>query len=189
MFSINREHLQEIELFYLAHLSVYCIISCLEAPAASLNKKRQRHTEMDDVENLSMNASKIRKLGDNSDSSCSNDFILDPNNQMQVMSIGEGDGTVIKDSMQQSIQYIFKVFSNFLLSSLEQNELSPNIYFIFQFITLLVECGKDRVKPIVKLIPNNLIQNLLKVMVTDEIKVGLICRYVTFFYNVYTIDG
>uniref|UniRef100_T1GTF8 Uncharacterized protein n=1 Tax=Megaselia scalaris TaxID=36166 RepID=T1GTF8_MEGSC len=104
------EHLQEIELFYLAHLSVYCIISCLEAPAASLNKKRQRHTEMDDVENLSMNASKIRKLGDNSDSSCSNDFILDPNNQMQVMSIGEGDGTVIKDSMQQSIQYIFKVF-------------------------------------------------------------------------------
>lgn len=132
---------------------------------------------MDEVENLSMNASKVRKLGENSDSSCSNDFILDSTNQMQALTTGDsGDVVVLKDSLQHSIQYIFKVFSNFLLSSLEQNELSPNIYFIFQFITLLVECGKDRVKPIVKLIPTNLIQNLLKVMVTDEIKVGLICR-------------
>ena len=131
------------------------------------------------AENLSMSANKIRKIGDNSDSSCSNDFIMDTSSQMQIMSVGDnsGDAGQINDALQDSLQYIFKVFTNFLLTSMEQNELSPNIYFIFQFLTLLVDCGKDRIKPIIKLIPNNLIQNLLKVMVTDEIKVGLICRW------------
>ncbi|XP_055373342.1 mediator of RNA polymerase II transcription subunit 24 [Condylostylus longicornis] len=158
----------------LARLCVYCIISCLETPILSTTKKRQRNDEMD-IDNENFGSVKSRKL--NADDSCSNDFIAEHfsnsnSSNISNMTNRDNQNVILKESLQISLQALFKMFANFVTS----NELSPRIYFVFQFITLLVECGKDRVKPILKLLPNNLIQNLLKVMATDEIRVGLICR-------------
>lgn len=109
---------------------------------------------------------KVSKLNpEHSGDSCSNDF-------MSESVINKEPPISIKEPLQTSLQNLFKTFAHFAAT----DELSPKIYFIFQFISLMVQCGKDRVKSILKLIPNGLVQNLLKVMITDEISVGLISR-------------
>lgn len=168
-----RDEVSEPQSLVLARLCVYCIISNLDARHILPSKKRNRSSEAEDIDIAG--GTKIRKLNpDGSDNSCSNDFISESTHQLTSGSnfSNKEIPITIKEPLQTSIQLIFKIFTQFL----ETDELSPKIYFIFQFISFLVECGKERVKPVLKLLPNNLLQNLLKVMVTDEITVGLICR-------------
>lgn len=120
----------------------------------------------------------MRKINaDGSDNSCSNDFLsensllLSSSVSLHSNSLRETP-TQLKEPLQSVMQYIFKVFQQFVST----DELSPKIYFVYQFITLLVECGKERVRPVLKLLPPNLINNLIKVMLTDDINVGLIAR-------------
>lgn len=159
------EEITESQSYILARLCVYCIISNLETRSTPM-KKRSRSEDID--ESSLGNAAKLRKLTnpESSDNSSSSDFA------METHQSSKEPPSIIKEPLQSTIQGIFKLFAQFVTT----DELSPRVYFIFQFISLLVECGKDRVKPVLKLLPNNLIQNLLKVMVTDEITVGLICR-------------
>lgn len=168
----------------MARLCVYCIISALEARSqnSSTHKKRTRSNDGDEHD---LNAAKMRKItADGSDNSCSNDF-LSENSLLLSSSVSLHSNSLretpaqLKESLQSAMQYIFKVFQQFVTT----DELSPKIYFVYQFITLLVECGKERVRPVLKLLPPNLINNLIKVLLTDDINVGLIARFVLFWFQ------
>lgn len=79
---------------------------------------------------------------------------------------------IISEEFKNCLKNLFKMFGQFIILG----DLSPKTYFIFQFLSLLVQCGRDRVKPILKFLPPGLIQNLLKVIVTEELTVGFILR-------------
>lgn len=172
------DDINEPQSYVLARLCVYCIISALEARVqnSTFQKKRSRSHDGDDHD--LNNAAKMRKItADGSDNSCSNDF-LSENSLLLSSTVSLHSNSLretpaqLKESLQSAMQYIFKVFQQFVTT----DELSPKIYFVYQFITLLVECGKERVRPVLKLLPSSLINNLIKVMLTDDINVGLITR-------------
>jgi mediator of RNA polymerase II transcription subunit 24 len=125
-----------------------------------ITKKRSRNADDEDSYSPTVKARKLLEQG----------------------SVGSGLGTesdsgdssyFIKESLQHCLQNLFKTFQ----AEVSTDELSTKVYFIFQFFSLLVQCGKtDRIKHILKLIPNGLIQNLLKIIPIDELSVGFILR-------------
>lgn len=183
------DDINEPQSLVLARLCVYCIISCLESrsPAtASIVKKRSRSHDEDDLQSAVANVAKVRKvIGDGSDNS--NDF-TDATNTAGVTGTGTTNvasllGTTnsaelrttplnLKEPLQSSVKHIFRVFLQFVSG----DELSPKAVFVYQFISLLVECGGERVAPVLRLLPTNLMQQMLKVLATDDIRVGLISR-------------
>lgn len=183
------DDINEPQSLVLARLCVYCIISCLESrsPAAvAAVKKRSRSHDEDELQSAVANAAKVRKvIGDGSDNS--NDFtdastvvtnvasLLSTNNaELRTTPLS------VKEPLQSSVKHIFRVFLQFVSG----DELSPKAVFVYQFISLLVECGGDRVAPVLRLLPPNLMQQLLKVLATDDIRVGLISRLYDLHLNV-----
>lgn len=84
---------------------------------------------------------------------------------------------VVAEPLRSAVQGLFKSFAQFVAV----DDLSPKVYFIHAFLSLLVQCGgggQDRVRPLLKLLPQGLVQNLLKVIVTDESTIGFILRFV-----------
>ncbi|XP_039229420.1 mediator of RNA polymerase II transcription subunit 24 [Drosophila yakuba] len=175
------EDINEPQSLVLARLCVYCIISCLESrkgnssSALMAMKKRSRSH---DEEELAANAAKVRKvIGDGSDNS--SDFTDTTTGAGLAALLGSTATSelrttplTLREPLQTSVQHIFGVFLQFV----NGDELSPKAVFVYQFISLLVECGGERVAPVLRLLPNGLVQQLLKVLVTDDIKVGLISR-------------
>ncbi|XP_033157094.1 mediator of RNA polymerase II transcription subunit 24 [Drosophila mauritiana] len=175
------EDINEPQSLVLARLCVYCIISCLESrkgngsSALTAMKKRSRSH---DEEELAANAAKVRKvIGDGSDNS--SDFTDTTTGAGLAALLGSTSTSelrttplTLREPLQTSVQHIFAVFLQFVSG----DELSPKAVFVYQFISLLVECGGERVAPVLRLLPNVLVQQLLKVLVTDDIKVGLISR-------------
>lgn len=175
------EDINEPQSLVLARLCVYCIISCLEtrssanAAAAALKKRSRSHDE-DELQGVA-NAAKVRKvIGDGSNEN-SNDFadgsgtnvaamLSTPSAELRATPLN------LKEPLQSSVKHIFRVFLQFVSG----DELSPKAVFVYQFISLLVECGGERVTPVLRLLPANLMQQLLKVLATDDIRVGLISR-------------
>lgn len=182
------DDINEPQSLVLARLCVYCIISCLESrsPATAAVKKRSRSHDEDELQSAVANAAKVRKvIGDGSDNS--NDFtdastvvtnvasLLSTNNaELRTTPLS------VKEPLQSSVKHIFRVFLQFVSG----DELSPKAVFVYQFISLLVECGGDRVAPVLRLLPPNLMQQLLKVLATDDIRVGLISRLYDLHLNV-----
>ena len=191
-----REEINEPQSFVLARLTVYCIISSLETrQQESFQKKR---TRSNDEHDLTPNNAKLRKVTtDGSDNSCSSDFgsnhSADTHNILLGNSVSNSSGnnsvsvrepsTNLKEPLQASIQYMFRVFQQFVTT----DELSPKTYFVYQFLSLLIECGRERIRPVLALIPTNLVQNLLKVMITNDISVGLITRF-AYLKHIFLID-
>ncbi|XP_055534886.1 mediator of RNA polymerase II transcription subunit 24 isoform X2 [Wyeomyia smithii] len=162
----------------LAKLCVYCIIATMEAPT-SPTKKRSRTAltaagEGDELDALCPTP-KLRKMGSESCDSSSSDFMLE-----NALAVRDGPSN-LKEPLQTCLQALFKTFAQYIVS----DELSPKIFFMFQFLSLLVEVGKDRIKPVLKLIPNGLIQNMLKINATDDMTVGFILR----LYDLNTASG
>lgn len=145
-----------------ARLCVYSILATIEIPAGP-TKKRSRNLDSDEIENMPP-ALKTRKLNAEGDSS-SNDFILDS-------ILFRKPPTTVKEPLQKCLKQLFKMF----FSCSHQDDVSPKVYFIFHFLSLLVECGKDRCNSVLKLLPAGLVQNLLKIISIDEFTVGLILR-------------
>ncbi|XP_030386391.1 mediator of RNA polymerase II transcription subunit 24 [Scaptodrosophila lebanonensis] len=171
------DDINEPQSLLLARLCVYCIISCLETRSAvsgAALKKRSRSHDEDDLSNTA----KVRKvIGEGSDNS--SDFTegsVGVSTLMGNNNTGNADirtaPLTLKEPLQSSIEHIFRVFLQFVSG----DELLPKTTFVYQFISLLVECGEERVVSVLRLLPPNLMQNLLKVMATDDIRVGLISR-------------
>ncbi|XP_043647717.1 mediator of RNA polymerase II transcription subunit 24 [Drosophila teissieri] len=175
------EDINEPQSLVLARLCVYCIISCLESRkgnATSALMAMKKRSRSHDEEELAANAAKVRKvIGDGSDNS--SDFTDTTAGAGLAALLGSTATSelrttplTLREPLQTSVQHIFGVFLQFV----NGDELSPKAVFVYQFISLLVECGGERVAPVLRLLPNGLVQQLLKVLVTDDIKVGLISR-------------
>lgn len=139
----------------LAKLCVYAVLSTLESIENSPQKKRPRSDDDD-----SSPAAKLRKTG--------------------IDQAVEGSPTEketasqqLKEPLKNCLLEVFKVFHQQLLT----DEMSPKVNFIFQFFSLLVQFEKSmKIKSILKLIPNGLITNLLKLVPYEELSYGLILR-------------
>lgn len=155
----------------MAKLCVYSLLSALESHLPASTKKRLRSVDLDDEDSIGP-ASKIRKLNTDLDAT-SNDYIYDTTNKE--------NGSSLKEPIQKCLTNIFKIFGQCLIT----DSLTPKTYFIFQFFSTLIQCGGERIKPIVKFIPQGLIQNLLKIIPVDDLTVGLITQ----LYDLSTTPG
>lgn len=79
----------------------------------------------------------------------------------------------LKESLRTSLQDLFKIFQQ----QVAIDEISPKVNFIFQFLSLLVQLEKSmKLKAILKLIPNGLIMNLLKIIPEEDLSYGFVLR-------------
>lgn len=157
----------------LARLCVYAIIATLDLCLSSTSKKRP-HSRSEEPADFNVRSAKIRKL--NSDDS-SNSSLTDYPMESDFSDSVTGDFTeqnlpVIREPLQSCLQNLFKMFAQFTVI----DDLSPRISFIFQFLTLLQQCGGERVTPALKLLPIGLIQSLLKVMMTNDLTYDFILK-------------
>jgi mediator of RNA polymerase II transcription subunit 24 len=139
----------------LAKLCVYAILSTLESIENTPQKKRAR-SEDDEAGQVA----KMRKTG--IDQAVEGSPTEKENASQQL-----------KEPLKNSLQEVFKVFHQQVFS----DEMSPKVNFVFQFFSLLVQFEKSmKIKSILKLIPNGLITNLLKLVPYEDLTYGLILR-------------
>lgn len=161
---LQSPNIVEPHLTVIARLCVFCILSAIEAPHPPV-RKRVRTNEPDDLDTLLPNP-KLRKLNmEHSGDSSSSDFFTES-------LVSREPPSSVREPLQKCLQKLFKIFSQCLAT----DDASPKTYFIFRFLSLLVQCGKDRVKPVLKLLPSGLVQNLIKIIAIEDIKVGFILR-------------
>lgn len=108
-----------------------------------------------------------RNVDDPSAALSSGDFVFD-----MAPPASRTPPLVVQEPLQCTLVQLFKQFGHFVCV----DPLSPKIFFIAQFLTLLVQLGGDQVKPLLRLAPAGLMQNLLRVTVCDEFTVGFILR-------------
>lgn len=156
----------------LARLCVYTILATMDTTATNPSRKRSHPSDSDDMDPVTAPLLKARKLNPDvtGGDSSSNDFITET-----ITNARSESPITVREPLQSCLQNLFKIFAQFL----KCDELSPKINFIFEFLLLLVQCGKEKIKPVLKLLPNGLVQNLLKIITTDEYTVGFILRLVT----------
>ncbi|XP_059614559.1 mediator of RNA polymerase II transcription subunit 24 [Phlebotomus argentipes] len=147
-----------------ARLCVCAILATLETPGR-MKKKRSR-TDQEDIETLCP-PPKVRKLNPDltAGDSCSSDM---PTENL----INREPPATVPEPLAGCFQSLLKMFATFVTT----DEFSPKVHFIFHFLVLLVQCGRDRVKPLLRLLPPGFVQNLLKIIVTDDFTPGLILR-------------
>lgn len=155
----------------LARLCVYAILATMDTASNTPNRKRSQPCDPEDMDPSTAHILKSRKLNPDVTvvDSSSGDFISESFTNARSES-----PIAIREPLQSCLQNLFKIFAQFLKS----DELSPKINFIFEFLFLLVQCGKDNIKPVLKLLPNGLVQHLLKIITSDEFTVGFILRLV-----------
>lgn len=140
----------------LAKLCVYAILSTLET--TETNRKRPREED----EDLSPMA-KMRKTA----------IEQSVGSGVEGASGDKDQSSTFKESLRVSLQDLFKIF----LQQVSKDEISPKVNFIFQFFSLLVQLEKSfKLKAILKLIPNGLIMNLLKIVPEDDLTFGFVLR-------------
>lgn len=141
----------------LAKLCVYAILSSMET--SEINRKRPR----EDDEDMSPMA-KMRKTG------------IDQQSVGSGTETGHGDkdqSSQLKESLRVSIQDLFKIFQQLV----SVDEISIKVNFIYQFLSILVQLEKSvKLKSILKLIPNGLIMNLIKIIPDDDLSYGLVLK-------------
>lgn len=123
------------------------------------NRKRPREDD-DDLSPMS----KMRKTGIDQQSVGSG---------TEGSAIEKDNSSQLKESLRSSLQDLFKIFHQ----QVATDEISPKVNFIFQFLSLLVQLEKSvRLKAILRLIPNGLIMNLLKIIPEEDLTFGFVLR-------------
>lgn len=142
----------------LAKLCVYAILSTMETSETSRKRPRE------DDEDLSPMA-KMRKTGIDQQSVGSG---------IEGSSGDKDSSSSLKESLRASLQDLFKIFHQ----QVSIDEFSPKVNFIFQFFSLMVQLEKSvKLKAILKLIPNGLIMNLLKIFGdSSDLTYGFVLR-------------
>lgn len=141
----------------LAKLCIYGILSTMETTETTRKRPRE------DDDDLSPMA-KMRKTG------------------IEQQSVGSGveaaagekdQSSQLKESLRSSLHELFKIFHQ----QVSVDEMSPKVNFIYQFFALFVQLEKTgKLKAVLKLIPNGMITNLLKIISEDDMSYGLILR-------------
>lgn len=144
-----------------ARLCVYALIVSVEAHNNLKPNERKRQRSIDD-DDLSNTASKMMRLDSELSGmdTFSTDFVHD-------------EKGLLSEKMYACLISMFEVF----YEHSNKDSLNPNVYFIFQFLSTLIQIGPAKlVKPILRTIPNGLVQNLIKVIPVEELGVGFSTR-------------
>lgn len=146
-----------------ARLCVYAILACAEngpaGPAKTTSGGRKRQRSVDSVEDSGPSA-KLIKLGTSSEG-------VDSGNEFASVRIA-----TLSEPLTRCLKNLFQIFQYYL----NTDSLNPKVYFIFQFVSLLIQCGKAKSKPIVKTFPLQLIQSILKIIPVEDLNVGLVAQ-------------
>lgn len=78
----------------------------------------------------------------------------------------------IKDPILDKLHGLFKSFDEVVSAA----EITPKTYFVYHFYMMLVQNDERRIRPVLALLPNGFIQNLIKTLVVDDMSVGLVLR-------------
>ncbi|KAF7998350.1 hypothetical protein HCN44_009748 [Aphidius gifuensis] len=159
---LQGEELVEPQSSQLAKLCVYCILSTLEYhninPVRHKNRKRtRRDLENEEIENLCGPANKLLRLNDTGDSHQM--FGSSSPHSSQGPTNGHNKSIVLRDPLLTAVNKLLKSF-NYLAG--RDGEVSRQTHFILQFLTIMVQCGKDRTRVILQGIPQTLIPCLIK---------------------------
>lgn len=76
------------------------------------------------------------------------------------------------ESLQVALQYLFKLFTMIFLA----DEVTPNTAFVCKFFKILQQCGSNRIKPVLNLLPSGLIQSLLKSMACKDFNYDFVLK-------------
>ncbi|KAL6427741.1 hypothetical protein ACFW04_008883 [Cataglyphis niger] len=160
--SLQSDELVEPQSSILAKLCVYCIFSTLEYinsnPYRGNNRKRVRcDLDMDDLDALSM-SNKLLRLNETGESV---PMFGSQSPQAQSSNNGQKSVVVLKDPLMTALNKLFTIFG-FLAG--RDGEISQQTHFIFQFLWLTVQCGKDRTRIILQGMPQTLVPCLLKAL-------------------------
>lgn len=140
----------------LAKLSVYAILSSMKSGESSRKRPRE------DDEDLSPMA-KMRKTG--ADQAVGSGA--------EAIHVDKDQTSQLKESLRLSLLELFKIFHQLAAT----DEISPKVNFVYQFLSLLVQLEKSvKLKAILKLIPNGLIINLLKIIPEDDLSYGFVLK-------------
>lgn len=147
----------EPQLSILARLCVYSIISSLEK---TNNKAKRSFAGKDANEHR---PAKIRKVDESL-----LDILSDGPEKMESTSNGDCNGstsTAIKlpEPLKGCLQHLFQTLFRLTFSS----DLTPKVIFVQQFLIFLHRCGGECILPILNVIPNGLMKNLLKISMVD----------------------
>lgn len=145
----------------MARLCGSCIVSTLQQSSAGSSKKRS-HNLTDGSGDA--RAAKMRKL-DETNASLD---IMQSTDGLKASSVTEQ----CPESLKMALNHLFKLFTMIYLT----DELTPNTYFVCKFFKTLQQCGRNRIKPVLNLLPAGLIQSLLKSMSSDDFKYDFILK-------------
>lgn len=147
----------------LARLCVICIISSLDSPnpAKQVTRKRQRSVDEEEL-GTAMKVIKIEpELG--TTETYASEYSQD----------SPSKSTNLSPALVTCLENMFDVF----LFYLQEDTLNPNVYFIFQFFSTLVQLGTEKnLKGVLRTIPQGLIQNLIKVIPEHDLDFGFVTR-------------
>jgi len=151
----RNDELVEPQSSILAKLCVYCIFSTLEYinsnPYRSNNRKRvRRELDADELDPLSM-SNKLLRLNETGESI---PMYGSQSPQVQSTSNGQKSEIILKDPLMTALNNLFTIFS-FLAG--RDGEISQQTHFIFQFLRLTVQCGKDRTRVVLQGMPQTLV--------------------------------
>lgn len=149
MIDYRKFELIEPQLSVLARLCVYCIMSSLEKNANKIKRTFNGNDASDE------RPAKIRKLDDS---------LLEMLSDGQNISNGDNDTcststNKIQEPLKTCLQDLFQTLYKLTFSS----DLTPKVLFVHQFLTYMHRCGGESIMPVLNLIPNGLMKNLLKI--------------------------
>ncbi|KAK0084500.1 hypothetical protein PV325_006922 [Microctonus aethiopoides] len=181
--SQQSEELVEPQSSELAKLAVYCILSELEnnnsTPQRGNNRKRKRKdVESEEMEALCGPANKLLRLNETGDS---NQIFGSNSPQTQGPTNHGHKSIVLRDPLLTALNGLFKTF-NYLAG--RDGEVSQQTHFIFQFLRLMVLCGKDRTRIVLQGMPQTLVPCLLKAL-PELFTTDLLLR----LYDIQTVPG
>lgn len=146
----------------MARLCVSCIVSTLQQSSAGASKKRS-YNSADAGGDMNARAAKMRKLDETNAS-----VEMMQSNEEQHLSSTEK----CPESLRLTLQYLFKLFTMIYLA----DELTPNTVFVCKFFKILQQCGSNRIKPVLNLLPAGLIQSLLKSLSSNDFNYDFILK-------------
>lgn len=139
----------EPQLSYLARLCVYCIVSSLELKT----NKKKRSQSSSDLHDGDTRLAKVRKMDEDDTISHSQDATALP-------ATSNGSAVKMREPLRVCLQDLFQTLYQLTFS----NEMTPKILFVHKFLTYFHQCGGKRITPVLNLIPNGLMKNLLKII-------------------------
>lgn len=114
----------------------------------------RRELDADELDSLSM-SNKLLRLNETGESVS---MFSSQSPQAQSSSNGQKSKIILKDPLMTALNNLFTIFG-FLAG--RDGEISQQTHFIFQFLRLTVQCGKDRTRAVLQGMPQTLVYYMM----------------------------